>query len=225
MSGIGGIMGLAVSGGQTSGQQFLTSGTFNIPSGIQFLEVLLVGGGGSGGKYTWNSTYSVASGGGAGEILFGKIYVAGLTQIAVTIGAGGAQKSTNGHGNSGGASSIGNLIIANGGSAGQGVDNRCSGGRGGGHYFATTSYYAAGQNEYRNYSGGTGSDMYMSSTQSEPGLGGAGGGAGNFAEWEGIVSVNTSVTVGAGGAGGAWVTRGTIGYPGQTGAVIVWWEE
>jgi len=89
MSGIGGIMGLAVSGGQTSGQQFLTSGTFNIPSGIQFLEVLLVGGGGSGGKYTWNSTYSVASGGGAGEILFGKIYVAGLTQIAVTIGAGG----------------------------------------------------------------------------------------------------------------------------------------
>jgi len=236
---IGGIMGLSVGGGQMDGQEFLTSGIFNIPSGIKFLDVLLVAGGGSGGKYEANT--AVAGGGGAGEILFGKIFVGVLTQLAITIGAGGARKSTSGNGNAGGNSSIGSLIIAKAGSGGRGDDLRCAGGVGGGHYFSNTGNYANGTNAYRDYSGGTGGywngTSVLSGGSGVPihfgmisGIGGAGGGCGGYptgsgpgggghSPWGTGGGTQDTGTLQSGGGGAGFSPNGIIVANGSQGLV------
>jgi len=225
-AGIGGIMGLAVSGGGKKCNIYTANATWVCPGPDTPVRVLVIaGGGGGGGMEDGNTTYPHGAAGGTSS--FGAL---------VSAVGGGRGYGCNYHN--------GRIQMDN--AANTSTYRQRSGERVGSSYGQSSTYYHykglySGQPFMRGCSGfiqgkgapgymgvgggGNGSDMYMSSTQSEPGLGGAGGGAGNFAEWEGIVSVNTSVTVGAGGAGGAWVTRGTIGYPGQTGVVVVWWEE
>lgn len=78
------------------------------------LYVLVVGGGGGGGKV--NNTSQGAAGGGGGGINPKLVYV--NTSTSVTIGSAGTGANSGGFGNSGGATSFGNLVSANGGGGG-----------------------------------------------------------------------------------------------------------
>jgi len=62
---ISAIMGLASGGGGlVNSQEFTSSGTFNVPSGITMVSVLLVGGGGGGAG---NPAGGAGGGGGGGR--------------------------------------------------------------------------------------------------------------------------------------------------------------
>jgi hypothetical protein len=71
-------------------------------------DVLVIGGGGSGGC-------NVGAGGGAGALIYYPGYTFAAGTYAVTVGMGGAVVSTTGPGNDGTASSIGSLFRATGG--------------------------------------------------------------------------------------------------------------
>lgn len=77
-------------------QEFLESGTFTVPTGVEYVTVWAMGGGGGGdgGILTVsNATTSSARGGGGGRsswwVLRRNIYVGGTATVSVGIGAGG----------------------------------------------------------------------------------------------------------------------------------------
>lgn len=115
-------------------EEFLSSGTYNVPEGATYVYVELVGGGGGGGNNTANN-FSCGGGGGGG-------FVAGLFKaddlsgtVAVTIGAGGSGGANGGNnaGSPGGNSTFGAILVANGGGGGLNtVGNNLKGGGDGG---------------------------------------------------------------------------------------------
>lgn len=90
-----------------------SGGTFTPETGRTKYLVILVAGGGSGGKSS-GSAYNWA--GQAGQVVFGIMTISSAQ--TVTIGAGGAAKTTTGNGNDGSDSSIGSLAVAKGGKGG-----------------------------------------------------------------------------------------------------------
>lgn len=181
---------------------FNQTGTFTVPFNC-LADVLLVGGGASGGM-----TYSngVVGGAGAGEVavLYGKTFAAG-TVLNIVHGAGGAPqgRSTAGQiqGVAGGttrvfAASGFDLRAVGGqpGAVGTGFQNGGAGGTGG----AAFSVGAEGALHYAGGPGGTGSSTTF---------GVAGGGAVNILGWSDPATrlVGGSHNSGSGGAGGAGV--------------------
>lgn len=173
------------------------SSTWTVPSGMNRIDVLIVGGGGAGG-YAGDRT---AGGGGGGGVIYltNQVVTAG-TQYSIYVGNGGGIYG--GAGENGQASSF-HTWSATGGGGGANSGNADttgkSGGSGGGRYHNAVSVagsgtagqgYAGGPNGYDSGDGSTG-------TFTASGGGGAGG-------------IGSSGTTSGGGAGGAAVSY-TIG--------------
>jgi len=210
---------------------FLSSGTFNIPSGNLSADVLVVAGGGGGGEST-----VPGGGGGAG----GYVYVESTSVVAgshtVIVGAGGAGGSGSGscgigsgwEGLSGSNSSLGDIVAVGGGGGAAYCpsenNNGGNGGSGGGGSFPIGGLGGLGTINQGN-NGGDGGDG-----GDEGGRGGGGGGGAGTIGVTGTVTSGgnggngltnsisgTTVTYAGGGGGGVWDCWGHPEYPAGTG--------
>jgi hypothetical protein len=113
---------LAPGGGDLYSQDFTSSGTFNVPSGVDKVIVWAVGGGGAGGGCASGAgTYQAGGGGGGGQVKYEPIAVTAGSSVTVTIGAGGTGGT--GNGGDGGSTTFGGLLTALGGSGGTANDS------------------------------------------------------------------------------------------------------
>jgi hypothetical protein len=207
----------------TNVQTFTSSGTYTKPAGTPLkVFVQAWGGGGSGGK----GNYSGGGGGGAYvEYLF-DVATVGATET-VTIGDGGAAKSTTADGDVGGNSTFGSLLTAYGGGGGSSgtIASSCRGGGGGGALGvgATDADPALGGSPSINAAGGIG---YTGLDNIDGGAGGGvntlaggnsvrggGGGGGNSVG-------GNSVYGGGGGGGDQGRAGGTSRFGGAGGAGV-----
>jgi hypothetical protein len=105
-------------------QTFTSNGTYTPTTGMSYCIVECVGGGGGGGGAASAAGSSAGSGGGGGGAYAKSVIDAatiGASQ-AVTVGAGGAGGvAGNNNGTNGGTTSLGSLVIADGGGAGFGA--------------------------------------------------------------------------------------------------------
>lgn len=192
---------LIISGGELNSYSGFKSRTFlsggnlviNEISKSAKLDVLIVAGGGAGGKGV--SSLGNAGGGGAGGVIVIADYAASLGTYPIVIGAGGTGYAHELFRYNGGDSSIfGLTAIGGGGGAGVSIYSGNSGGSGGGGY----GKYPAGGGSggagtpNQGYAGGNG----IQGTQPWSATGGGGGGAGS-------VGSNGEATTSGGGAGGS----------------------
>jgi len=195
-------------------ESFTSSGTFNVPSGVSSIDLLVVAGGASGASA---NTGTGAGGGGAGGLVFFPGYpVTPGGTVAVTVGCGGGTNGPSGGTGNPGSDSIfgvtpspglgqGGIITAKGGGGGgggQGTDGGSSGGSGGnvpagGSATQPTQPGNSGAYGFGNAGGGGGQSICHS------GGGGGGGGAG-AAGTAGGQGTNPQGNGGAGGAGKAY---------------------
>ena len=205
-------------------QSFTSTGgsTFNVPTGVTAVDVLVVGGGGAGGGANGQTGSDGGGGGGAGGLVYAPSYpVTPGGTVSVTVGAGGAAPNGYGdtNGQSGGNSVFGSLT-ANGGGVGvrngQTASNGGSGGAGGyGSNGGETNQPSNGGHPtgqgYGNNGGNPGGAPNASpySGAGGGGAGGAGGdrngggaGTGGAGRSYTIGDGSTSVTYAGGGGGG-----------------------
>ena len=106
-----------VDSGLASIQVFTSSGTWNRPSGITKVKVIVTGGGGGGGGGgpTWNH----GQGGGAGGTAIEFIDVSSTASVTVTVGNAGPGANWNSDATNGGTSSFGSFCSATGGRGGK----------------------------------------------------------------------------------------------------------
>ena len=104
-----------------SSKLFTTNSEFEVPTGKEYVTVLVVGGGGGAG-------YGASGGGGAGKVTAGSVKVTPGLKYQVVVGKGGAGSS----GTTGvaGSSSSFNNLVANGGTPGKWEDVTVRGGGG-----------------------------------------------------------------------------------------------
>lgn len=229
-------------------QQFTSSGTFTVPTGVNRIWVELWGGGGGGGGGGHAEDYAPGSGdnyegagggggGGSGGYAFEALNVTSGQNITVTVGGGGSGGGNQTNGSSGGSSylSVGAAVATGGGGGNQGTSPTGgiqTGGGGGGAGGYTT---ALGINASGGTGGGNGSGFYgggggVGATQ--PIRGGSGGGGGSGGPIGGSGGNGTgggSPGAGGGGGGGGGATSGGGLYSGGTGGnggsglVIIYW--
>ena len=151
------------------------------------MEVFMIGGGGAGGDQH-------GGGGGAGALFYQPDFPMPKGTFTVSVGAGGAADKTQTTGGSGGNTSLGTLVVCNGGGGGgsmgvDGANGGCGGGGGmrpvnpgphpnrqpGGEGTGVPTH--PGSPYVHAYDGGTGSD-YSAPQAGSGGIGGGGGGAG-----------------------------------------------
>ena len=179
-----------------SGMQVFTgSGTWNRPSGVRYIKVKLVAGGGGGGGH--------GESGGAGGYSERVLDVTGISSVSVTIGTGGGGTYYNNVGGNGNGSSFGPYLSAGGGHG----NNRQAGHSGG--------VSGSGSGGDLNIHQGSGGDHHYSF-----GMGGAthfGGAAPSGHPQGGNFSHNHQghAAPGTGGTGGYFHNhRGSDGRPG-----------
>ena len=169
---------------------FTSSGTWTAPDGIEgvTIDVMLFGGGqhGEGGAYTYHH-----QGGAGGHMAYQSVPVTSQKTYTITIGQGGRLFNNA----SGGVTSFGNLLSANGGANGHG------GSGGGGATYTVTG----GNGSYGGGGGGGGGGKDTSGNKPNGGNGGTYGGGGGAG--------NTSYS--KGGTGGQYGGNG--GSPGNNG--------
>jgi hypothetical protein len=167
---------------------FTSSGTFNLPAGLDddrmvHVELWAAGGGGARGSA------SQGGGGGGGYLRASFRAVDVPSTVAVTVGAGGiGRTATTGVGTAGGASSFGALLSAAGGQGGDGSDGGSGGGTSGG--VSGTPFAGYGDSGASGGYGGSGGST------SHGGGGGGGGASGSG------TNGGTSLWGGNGGGGG-----------------------
>lgn len=178
---------ITTDGGYTY-HEFTSNGTLSVIGGSLRVEYIVIGGGGGGGGFGNNGTYyAQGGGGGGGGVRQGTILIP-EGSYSVSVGLGGAKAAAQGQdGGDGQPSSIGTLIVAQGGGGGGGYGLGSSGGRagrpggsGGGGGSSAGSYAGAAALGGIGVSG-QGSDGHVgqkSSATSTVIIGGCGGGAG-----------------------------------------------
>lgn len=153
---------------------FTSSGTWTKDAGLKRIRVQVWGAGGSGGR---NSGSGYASGGGGGEYKEYWFEAADLGATeTVTIGAGGAARTTDAAGANGGTTTFGSLLSCDGGSGGDFDSGEIDGGTGAGA--PALAGDTTDRNGYFN-AGGAGGDGSSTSGNRVGGnadLAGAGGG-------------------------------------------------
>jgi hypothetical protein len=195
------IAGYVIVSFKTSTTNTTCTSSWNVPAGITSANILVVGGGGGGGSGSFdNFSGGGGGGGGGGGAQVATSTISGISpssNIAITVGAGGAGASTGGvnggawAGNPGSSGSNSSLIIdtsttynANGGGFGLG---------GGG--WALQSSGSTACNTSRPYLFGGQSVYYLD------GVGGRGGDSGAPGKTGGKPYCDTSTSTGVGGAG------------------------
>jgi hypothetical protein len=200
-----------IAGSPPGGKQlFTTSGTFDVPEGVNTVWVTLVGGGGGGGGGAGGGT---GGGGGGGAAYLAYPLSVDQPSYSITVGNGGNGGTNNaGNGGNGGDSSFGSLLVANGGQGGGGGQSG-SFGQGGtaGAGGMAGQRGAPNSNNTNNCPGAGGSSVfgsggYCAQTISNGGVGGSGSGYG-----------------GGGSAGGNAGVGGSAGGAGSSGFVLVEW--
>lgn len=200
-----------------SSQTFTSSGTFNVPTGVTSVNVLVVAGGGGGG-----CAYG-GGGGGGGVIANSSFTVTSGASVTVTVGAGGSgSASYAARGANGGNSAFGSLTAVGGGGGDSFtiLAGGASGGSGGGGNGSATSQTAGGSG-----TSGQGNAGGQAAYAAGGGGGGASaaGGAAAGSEIGGIggngftSSISGSSQVYSGGGGGGTDTSGTSGSGGTGG--------
>lgn len=169
-------------------QDFTTSGTFTVPTGVTQVSAVVVGGGG-GGAGSANPDETGGGGGGGALAYVNAISTTPGESLTVTVGSGGnGGGDGGGNGTGGGSSSVSRgvttLVQANGGNGGQ---HRGNGGAGG--TVATGTGGSGGV-------GGDGSDRNNND-------GGGGGGAGGYSGNGGAGAAFNDGGGGSAGSGGA----------------------
>jgi hypothetical protein len=210
-----------------SGLYATSDGTLTVTKAGLF-DVLMFGGGASGGYSTNTASVGASGGGGAGGMVEATVYLAATT-YAITIGVGGASSATL-LGN-GSKTSLGSILVAAGGGVGygdqsteryQGSQGGCGGGGG--------RVYNAGGVGFQGFNGGLGGAGVTATNAGGGGgvsavgiagattIGGAGGAGYDIATFTG----NASTFKGGGGGGAGSVTAGaggsSVGGAGSTGA-------
>ena len=175
---------------------FNTSGTFTKPPGYVAFDAIVWSAGGSGSR-----NGSAAQGGAGGGAFRAIIPTASLgTTETITIGAGGAARTTDGNGNPGGSSSVGSVLVVSGGSTGV-----TGGGVSPANISSTTAYFGAA-NGAGSVWGGASAPIAASSASGGSVYGGGAGGSHDGT----LRAAGTSVFGGNGGAAGD-ATNGTAG--------------
>jgi hypothetical protein len=170
-------------------QEFLSTGTFTVPSNCTSVEIFMVGGGGGGGwaqSAASNGSGPCGAGGGGGQVIQRKLNVTAGQAYTVTIGGAGTGATSFANAGNGGDSSFGSLVTALGGAGGGSIDtnsnqtrpssskgcggglaastgggyNGAGGGGGGAGGNAITFSYAGNGIPYIHWAGGVGSVSY-----------------------------------------------------------------
>lgn len=185
--------------------------SFERPSGVSTVDVLVVAGGGSGGTRD-------AGGGGAGGLIYNTDYdVSSDTMITVEVGDGGAPISGQGDGNNGENSQFGTLVAIGGGGGGDSGSVGRSGGSGGGNGGNNTGNTVGGSatpgqgnsggvNTFGSFAGGGGGGAGSSGENVSANEQGGDGGEGLQIDITG-----TPVWYAAGGGGGGAIVSGQGG--------------
>ena len=215
-------------------QTFTGSTDWQVPSTIRGnVSVLIFGGGGSGRQY------GKGGGGGGGWMNRGEFNIQGQTTIRITIGAGGSGLTSAGQ--SGGTSSFGTYLSANGGTTGtqyKGGDGGSGGGAGGlGYQFGGGGGYSNGivkGGDGGQFGGGGGGSALIGTENADEDIGRGGnggiyggggggyanggnggtyggGGGGGYYKYESVVSGNKYSRQYFGGTGGSFGGRGGNG--------------
>lgn len=206
---------------------FLSSGTFTPFKALTCDYLVLAGGGSGGGAGTGHS----GGGGGAGGYLTSiggtTLTLNSNTSYPITVGAGGASKTTNGLGNAGSNSVFSSITSTGGGGGGIGNINGANGGSGGGGGSeGTGSLPGSASPVGQGNNGGLGYDGTVAFTVS-----GGGGGAGQVggaatprtlsanggAGGNGLANLITGTSVTYAGGGGGGTDGSSPTYPGSGG--------
>ena len=185
-------------GGSPVGQQnFTTSGTFTVPTGVSQVSAVVVGGGG-GGAGSDGDRNEGNTGGSGGGLAYGTFSVTAGETLTVTVGTGGNGGGTGGNGSAGGTTTIarGATVLLSGG-GGLGGQERSTGARAGGTSSGTE----------RDGGGSGGASGSASDNNSGSGGGGAGGYTGDGGQG-GSNGGSGTVASGGGGAGGNSASSG-----------------
>lgn len=208
-------------------QVFTANGTYTPTAGMVYCIAEVVGGGGGGGGTSTTSATQVCAGGGGGGGGYAKKTLSAATigaSKAVTVGAAGtAGAAGGGNGGDGGTSSLGVLVVAEGGRAGDGAGAGSSigsqagvggagttgdvlgaggyGGQGAGNYNAGISFSIGGYGGNSMYGAGG----RQSSANSTPGGSHAGSVGTGYGGGGGSYALSTSKTQEAGFAGTAGI--------------------
>ena len=220
--------------------KFLTSGTLSLAKSLKG-DIFCVGGGGSGGglDYVKNLRYGAGAGGGYTSTLKQQALSSG--NITITVGAGGNARA-NGSGLSGGVSSFGTLLSANGGGGGTtyGGSGGSGGGDGhlgdstpggyggsdgsGGYLYGTNTIKTNGQGMTTRAFGEPDGELFAGgggggcTSSASPGLGGAGGGGGGSRNSHGTPG---TINKGGGGGGCGYNSDASSGGKGGSGIVMI----
>ena len=201
---------------------FLTSGTF-IPTEITSVNVIVVGGGGSGASFATTGNVGTVGGKGGTVIQQTNHDVSMNTFYTITVGAGGAPSNS---GSPGGDSSFNNITAPGGNRTSADVSNGTL------VNIFNTSYYMGGDGGLVYYSelvqinggagggGGSGNTFYNQSISYIPGKGGVGG-INPGGDGQPGIGGNGGANTGGGG-GGVYFNNGTPGAGGD-GIVIVYY--
>jgi hypothetical protein len=204
-------------------QVFLASGTYTPSAGMAFCMIECIGAGAGGGG-VGASTGGCCSAGGGGSGGYSRLLATAVTigaSKAVTIGAqGSGGPAGNNNGSSGGATSVGTLCVANGGSFGSFAQPGAAAGIGGA---GATTTGGVGDVVFGGSPGAAGTYATITTIATV----GGNGGSGPFGGGGGSTGVNAAgshaYAYGSGGGGGAGFNGGTAfaGGNGSAGVVFI----